>query len=123
MVKAALLTHFGSGASIWATQKPPQKRGAIASRQRREPKADARHAPGGGNGGILGTVGTPSCIRCQGAAEAAYRCRAGVRSELWSSAPSLTVVNGALAGKLHNGVPQFGQKARPASSPLSPLQK
>src|ERR1700674_3291566 len=116
------MTHFGSCASIWATQKPP-KRGAIAFRQDASPTVGARPARGGGNGGILGKVGTPSCIRCHGAAEAVYRCRAGVRSELWSSAPSLTVVNGALAGKLHNGVPQFGQKARPASAPLSPLLK
>jgi len=36
-----------------------------------------------------------------------------LRSELWSSAPSLTVVNGALAGKAPQRTPQLGQKAAP----------
>src|SRR3954453_11460342 len=93
-----------------------------ASLPRRDSTFGARPPSDAGNGGILGKVGTPWCIRCHGAAEAVYRCRAGVRSAFWSSAPSFTITNGALAAELHNGVPQFGQKARPASSPLSPLQ-
>jgi hypothetical protein len=48
-------------------------------------------------------------------------CIAGERSELSSRAPSLIVMKSALAGTLHNGVPQSGQKALPTSAPLSPL--
>ena len=36
----------------------------------KETNACAGHVPGGGNGGILGKVGKPGCIRCHGGAEA-----------------------------------------------------
>jgi hypothetical protein len=48
-------------------------------------------------------------------------CMPGERSELSSSAPSFTGMNGLWAGTLHKGVPHSAQKALLTSAPLSPL--